>query len=55
MDTKNVELTDIELKTILEILNYTLENCPYEAISDHFEINQDVIEKIILKIKDTLI
>jgi DNA-binding IscR family transcriptional regulator len=33
-------------------LNYTIEYCPFESISDKVEINQDSLEKIILKLKN---
>ena len=52
MNEKSVQLTDNELQTLLLILNYTLEYCPFESISDSVEINQDSIEQIIIKLKN---
>lgn len=49
-----LELDDLDVKTIIEVLKYSLESCPIESISDQVSISSDGIEELIEKLEWTL-
>jgi hypothetical protein len=53
-NSQKIEFTDTEIKILIEILNYTIDNCPFEGISSEIEINHDVLRDIILKFKNSI-
>lgn len=53
-DTHKVELGDEEMKTVIEILKYSLDYCPLESISEELEISHEKVEDIIAKLEKAL-
>ena len=53
-DSHQVELGDQELKTIVEILRYSLDYCPIEGVSYEMNITHDQVEALIGKLERAL-
>jgi hypothetical protein len=52
VNNHKIELTSNEINVLTEILNYSMEYCPIESISSDIEINHDLIQSIIFKLKN---
>ncbi len=48
-----LELSEDQLKTVLEILKYSLDACAVESISDKVTISQESVQEIIAKLEET--
>lgn len=51
---RQVELLNEEIKTLIEILKYSLDYCPIEGISYEITISKDEIQNLIAKLEKTL-
>jgi hypothetical protein len=49
-----LELSSEEVKTIVEILKYSIDSCPVESISDKVDISIAKLQDLILKLEATL-
>jgi hypothetical protein len=49
-----VELGTDEVKTIIEILKYSVDSCPIESISTEVDITVNGVEDLIQKLTDAL-
>ena len=49
-----LELGTDEIKTIIEILRYSVDNCPVESITNEVEISVDGVEDLVQKLEDAL-
>ncbi len=49
-----LELGTDEVKTIIEILKYSVDNCPVESITNEVEISVDGVEDLVQKLKNAL-
>ena len=49
-----VELTEDEVKTISDILKYSLGSCPVESIGDRVQISTDKVEDLAAKLEQAL-
>jgi len=49
-----LELVTDEVKTIIEILRYSADNCPVESISEELDITFDKVEDLIAKLEEAL-
>jgi hypothetical protein len=49
-----LELETDEVKTIIEILRYSVDNCPVESITNEVEISVDGVEDLIQKLRNAL-
>jgi hypothetical protein len=49
-----LELGTDEVKTIIEILRYSLDNCPIESISKELNITNDKVEDLIAELGKAL-
>jgi Mn-dependent DtxR family transcriptional regulator len=47
----NINLSEEELKTIVEILTYSLGSCPVESISDKVNISADSVQELVAKLE----
>ncbi len=46
-----IDLDEREVKTIVEILKFSLGSCPIESISDQVAISADAVQELIAKIE----
>ena len=53
-NTHQVGLDDEEMKTLIEILKYSLDNCPIESISQELDITGDKVEDLVTKLEKAL-
>jgi hypothetical protein len=53
-NTHQVELDDKEMKTLIEILKYSLDNCPVESIGKELNITNDKVEDLVAKLGKAL-
>ena len=49
-----LELGTDEVKTIIEILRYSVANCPVESITNEVEISVDGVEDLVQKLRNAL-
>ena len=49
-----VKLVDEEVKTLIEILKYTVDYCPLESISEELNITRDRVEDLIAKMEKAI-
>lgn len=49
-----LELGTDEIKTIIEILRYSVDNCPVESITNEVEISVDGVEDLVQKLRNAL-
>lgn len=49
-----VELSEEEIKILVEILRYALDYCPVESISHEFDITNAKVEDLIAKMEEAL-
>ena len=49
-----MELSDEEIKILIEILKYALDYCPVEGISQEVNITHDKVENLTSKLEKTL-
>jgi hypothetical protein len=49
-----VEFSDEEVKTLIEILKYSLDYCPIEGISYGVNITRDEVQNLIAKLEKAL-
>jgi len=49
-----LELGTDEVKTIIEILRYSVNNCPVESITNEVEISVDGVEDLVQKLRNAL-
>jgi hypothetical protein len=49
-----LELGTDEVKTIIEILRYSVDNCPVESITNEVEISVDGVEDLVQKLRNAL-
>lgn len=52
--THRFELGDEEVKTLIEILKYSLDYCPLESISEELNINGEKVEDLIARLEKAL-
>jgi len=53
-NTHQVGLDDEEMKTLIEILKYSRDNCPIESISQELDITGDKVEDLVAKLEKAL-
>jgi len=49
-----VGLSDEEVKTLIEILKYAVDYCPFESISEELNITGDKVQDLIAKLEKAL-
>lgn len=49
-----VKLSDEEVKTLIEILKYSLDYCPIEGIGYDVSITRDGVQNLIVKLESVL-
>ena len=49
-----LDLKTDEVKTIIEILRYSVDNCPVESITKEVEISVDGVEDLVQKLRNAL-
>lgn len=50
-NTHQIELSDEEVKTVVEILKYSVDYCPFDSISDKVDISITKVQALILKLE----
>ncbi len=51
---KQIEFNDDEIKVLIDILRFTEDSCPVDAISDQAEITSEKIDDLISKLENAL-
>jgi len=46
-----LDLSDEEVKTIIDILKYSQDYCPIESVSDRVDITIDRVQELIVKLE----
>ena len=46
-----VDLSEDEVKAIIDILKYSMDSCPIESVSDRVSITADQLQEIVAKLE----
>ncbi len=49
-----IDFNDVEVKTLIEILRYSLDYCPIEVASDVVRVTRERVENLLDKLEDSL-
>jgi hypothetical protein len=50
----NLELEDDEIRSLVDILRFSLEVCPIESVGQEVKVTRDLIENLILKFEKSI-